>query len=210
MMAQDSYSQITKALEQATAAGRLPLANGASDIVMGEGSEDAKILLIGEAPGYHESVQRRPFVGVSGKLLRKTLESVGFSPTDVYISNIVKVRPPDNRDPTPEEIAAFKPYLDREIALLMPKLIITLGRFSMAKFLPGVFISQVHGRLHKVIWEGKPQFVLPMYHPAAALRSGSMKAAFLADFEKVPKIIAWMDEQTQIQQEVEEVKAALL
>ncbi len=210
MIELDSPAGILQALEKAANSGQLPLAKQAMDIVMGEGDMSAEIMLIGEAPGYHESVQRRPFVGVSGKLLRKTLEEVGIQPAAVYISNIVKVRPPDNRDPSPEEILAFKPYLDREIAILQPKLIITLGRFSMAKFLPGVFISQVHGRLHKVVWEDTPVYVLPMYHPAAALRSGSMKAAFLADFQKVPKIVAWLAEQHVLQQEVEEVKAALL
>jgi uracil-DNA glycosylase len=210
MINHDSPTSILQALEQAATLGQLPLAQQAADIVMGEGDENAEIMLIGEAPGYHESVQRRPFVGVSGKLLRKTLEEVGILPATVYISNIVKVRPPDNRDPSPEEIAAFKPYLDREIMMVQPKLIITLGRFSMAKFLPGVFISQVHGRLHKVVWEDKPHYVLPMYHPAAALRSGNMKAAFLADFQKVPKILSWLTDQASSHQAVEEVKAALL
>lgn len=210
MTKQDSSIEILHSLESAAERGGLPLASRATDIVMGEGEVSAEIMLIGEAPGFHESVQRRPFVGVSGKLLRKTLEAVGIKPASVYISNIVKARPPENRDPTPEEIAAFKPYLDREIALIGPKLIITLGRFSMAKFLPGVFISQVHGRVHRVVWENHTLFVLPMYHPAAALRSGNMKAAFLADFEKVPKVISWLADQAQLKHEVEEVKAALL
>ncbi len=168
----------------------LPLVSQVADIVHGEGNEQAQVMLIGEAPGYHEVVARRPFVGRSGQLLRATMTEVGLEPAGVYISNIVKARPPDNRDPDPAEIAAFKPYLDQEIQLINPQLIITLGRFSMAKFLPEVKISQVHGRLHKVQWQGQRLFVLPMYHPAAALRSTQMKTSFVTDFAKVPKILA--------------------
>ncbi len=205
-----SLANIQQLLETAAARGQLPLATKAADIVMGEGSMEAEIMLIGEAPGFHESVERRPFVGVSGKLLRKTLTEVGLAPTDVYISNIVKVRPPDNRDPSPEEILAFKPFLDQEIHLIKPKLIVTLGRFSMAKFLPDVFISKVHGRLHKVQWEGEPHYILPMYHPAAALRSGAMKEAFVTDFAKLPKIMTWLADQRKMAVEMASVKEALL
>ncbi len=208
-MSQTQLQQLQTSLEEAAAEGKLPLAMKLEDIVMGEGPATASIMLIGEAPGYHESVQRRPFVGVSGQLLRKTLLAVGLKPELVYISNIVKVRPPDNRDPSDIEIEAFKPFLDREIEILAPKLIITLGRFSMAKFLPDVRISAVHGKLHKIEWNGEKLFVLPMYHPAAALRSGAMKAAFLADFEKIPKIVVWIDEQSQLANDVASVKAAL-
>lgn len=198
---------ITTDLE--AAAGTLPLAATAKDIVPGEGNPEAEIMLIGEAPGYHESVQRRPFVGVSGKLLRQTLSEVGFPPETVYISNIVKARPPENRDPTPEEIKAYKPFLDREIEAIAPKIIVTLGRFSMAKFLPGVKISQIHGRLQKIKWNGKQLFVLPMYHPAAALRSTAMKEAFKADFQKLPKVLAWIAEQRQVAEFTEVVAEAL-
>lgn len=173
----------------------LPLAKTTDEIVHGEGSIEAAVMLIGEAPGYHESVARRPFVGRSGQLLRKVLVEVGLEPETVFISNIIKVRPPDNRDPLPAEIAAFKPFLDREIQLIHPELIVTLGRFSMAKFLPEVKISQVHGRLHKVQWQGQEIFILPMYHPAAVLRSTRTKEAFVADFKKIKKIIAWVKSQ---------------
>ncbi len=179
---------------------QLPLAKKAQDIVHGEGNQDAEIMLIGEAPGYYESVQRRPFVGRSGQLLRQTLEDINLPPEEVFISNIIKVRPPANRDPSPKEILAFKPFLDREIELLQPKLIITLGRFSMAKFLEGVKISQIHGRLHSLRWQGLNLFVLPMYHPAAALRSTQVKKSFVNDFKKINKILAWIasQEETQI------------
>jgi DNA polymerase len=173
----------------------LPLANRAEDIVHGEGKQDAEIMLIGEAPGYHEALERRPFVGRSGQLLRKTLLEIDLPAETVFISNIVKVRPPNNRDPSPKEILAFKPFLDKEIELIQPKLIVTLGRFSMAKFLEDVKISQIHGRLHKLRWQNQDLFVLPMYHPAAALRSGRVKKSFIEDFKKIKKIIKWIDSQ---------------
>lgn len=188
----------------------LPLVEKVTDIVHGEGNEAATVMLIGEAPGYYESVQRRPFVGRSGQLLRKTLQEVGLQEEQVYISNIVKVRPPDNRDPLPGEILAFKPYLDAEINLIKPKLIVTLGRFSMAKFLPEVKVSQVHGRLHKILWNGQTLFVLPMYHPAAALRATKIKDSFVKDFAKIVKIIAWVEEASKENAFTETVKEALL
>ncbi len=188
----------------------LPIAEKPTDIVFGEGSLDAEIVLIGEAPGYNEHVQRRPFVGRSGQLLRKTITQVGFPPENVYITNIVKARPPDNRDPSPGEILAYKPYLDQEIALINPQLIITLGRFSMAKFLPDVKISQVHGRLHKVRWNGHAMYILPMYHPAAALRSTQMLNAFTQDFEKLSKILSWVKEQHELVSDIETISQTLL
>lgn len=188
----------------------LPLATSADDIVPGEGSEKASILFIGEAPGYHESVQRRPFVGVSGKFLRKSIDEIGLDPESYYISNIVKVRPPNNRDPLPEEILAYKPFLDQEIEIINPELIVTLGRFSMAKFLPDVKISQVHGRIHKLKRNGKTQFVLPMYHPAAALRSGQMRTQFTEDMKKLPKVIEWIQEQKATADQAELLKETLL
>lgn len=183
-------------LEADAQGGELPLAKKAEDIVSGEGPSSAQVLFIGEAPGAEEAIQRRPFVGRSGKLFRQILETQsGIKPEQVYISNIVKVRPPDNRDPSIEELAAYKKYLDREIEILNPELIVTLGRFSMSKFLPDAIISQVHGKLHKIKWDGKVSYVLPMYHPAAALRSTARKVAFTNDFKKIPKIIPWVREQ---------------
>lgn len=174
---------------------QLPLAKSKQDFVHGEGQQQAKIMLIGEAPGYYESIQRRPFVGRSGQLLRKTLDDIGLPASTLYISNIIKVRPPDNRDPLPNEILAFKPFLDKEIDLIKPKLIITLGRYSMEKFLDRVKISQVHGRLHSLKWQDKDLFVLPMYHPAAALRSTQLKQSFIEDFKKINKIMQWIASQ---------------
>lgn len=203
-----SLSQIIFDLEKSV--DQLPIAEKPTDIVFGEGSPDSEIVLIGEAPGYNEHVQRRPFVGRSGQLLRKTLTQVGFPPEQVYITNIVKARPPDNRDPSPEEILAYKPFLDQEISLIDPKLIITLGRFSMAKFLPDVKISQVHGRLHKVRWNNQITYMLPMYHPAAALRSTQMLTAFTQDFEKVSKILDWVKQQHELTTDLETISDALL
>jgi DNA polymerase len=187
----------------------LPLAEKPEDIVHGEGDQQAEVMMIGEAPGFYEARDRRPFVGRSGQLLRKVMKEVGLDPTQVFISNIVKVRPPDNRDPKPEEILAYKPFLDREIELIDPKLIVTLGRFSMAKFLPDVKISQVHGRLHKIKWNDKTLFILPMYHPAAALRATRVKDSFIKDFEKINKIIDWLEKQEEVMEFKEEIKDSL-
>jgi uracil-DNA glycosylase family 4 len=178
--------------------GNLPLAKSEKDIVPGEGPLSAEVIFIGEAPGAQEQIERRPFVGRSGKLFRKILvEESGLQPEQVYISNIVKARPPDNRDPSIEEIAAYKKYLDNEIEILKPELIVTLGRFSMAKFLPGVKISKVHGKLYISSVNGKSFYVLPMFHPAAALRATKTKNAFIEDFKKIPQIISWVKEQKQ-------------
>lgn len=192
-------------------AAKLPLANSASDFVPGEGNPDAEIMFIGEAPGYHESVEHRPFVGKSGKFFRQTLaESAQISEKDIYISNVVKVRPPDNRDPSPAEIKAYKPFLDKEIGLIQPAIIVTLGRFSMAKFLPEVKISQVHGRLHAVRWEGRRLFVLPTFHPAAALRNGRFRELFVQDLTKLPKVLAWVKDHESNFALADQVKATLL
>jgi uracil-DNA glycosylase len=187
----------------------LPLAKEAKDIVHGEGTVPSKIMMIGEAPGHNEAVQRRPFVGRSGQLLRKVIGEVKLPIDEVYISNIVKARPPDNRDPSPEEIAAYKPFLDREIELVDPLLMVTLGRYSMAKFLPEVYISQVHGRLHRVKWNDKLLYVLPMYHPAAGLRSTKVKNSFTQDFEKIHKIIDWVEKRKNVDKMKGEVAGAI-
>ncbi len=193
-----TISQLRDALEAQFT--QLPLVSSREEIIPGEGPQTAEIVFIGEAPGYHETVARRPFVGRSGQLFRSALRDAAFLEKEVYITNIVKARPPENRDPSPEEILAYKPYLDKEIELIKPKLIVTLGRFSMAKFLPEVKISQVHGRLHKVKWNDAVQFVLPMYHPAAALRATQVKNSFLSDFGKIRKIVEWVREQKSVVQ----------
>jgi DNA polymerase len=201
-------SQLYASLE--LQAGQLPLTTTAADIVPGEGNPEAAVLFIGEAPGFNEQQQRRPFVGRSGQLLRATLTQLEMPPETVYIANIVKARPPENRDPFPAEILAYKPALDAEIEIINPQLIVTLGRFSMAKFLPEVKISQVHGKLHKVVFQGMVRFILPMYHPAAALRNPATKQAFIADMSKIPAILTWLHKHTDSYQLETAVKDSLL
>lgn len=167
----------------------LPLVSCMEDLIPGEGNPNAEILLIGEAGGRNEAEQRRPFVGMAGKLMTRELEKAGIPRSDVWISNVVKCRPPENRDPLPEEIAAFAEYLDKEIDILRPKLIVTLGRFSMGKFLPGVKISQVHGKLFRTPFQDRVEYVLPFYHPSAAQRRKSVMADFMADFAKLPQFL---------------------
>lgn len=170
-------------------AGKLPLTQVAQDTVPGEGNPEAQIMFIGEAAGFHESVARRPFVGLAGKLLNKCLEEIGITRESVYITNVLKVRPPANRDPEPAEIAAYAPYLDAEIDIIKPKIIATLGRFSMGKFLPEAKISQVHGQPRWVDYKTQKILILPLYHPAAALRAGNILQAFKADFAQIPQLL---------------------
>ena len=207
MLKADDLKTLETELEKSFS--KLPLAEKPEDVVHGEGDEKAEVMMIGEAPGFYEARDRRPFVGRSGQLLRKVMKEVGIEPAKVFISNIVKVRPPDNRDPKPDEILAYKPFLDREIDIISPKLIVTLGRFSMAKFLPDVKISQVHGRLHKIKWNDQTLFILPMYHPAAALRATRVKESFIKDFKKINKIIKWVDDQEKMIEFTQDVKESL-
>ena len=167
----------------------LPLRTGATQLVFGEGSPDTKIYFLGEGPGYHEDKLGRPFVGMAGKLLDETLKEIGLERGNVYISNVVRFRPPENRDPEPEEIAAFQPYVDAEIKIISPEIIVTLGRFSMGKFLPNVKISAVHGKPFFVQFLGKEVLVIPMYHPAAALRRGEVLKDFKEDFKIIIKAL---------------------
>lgn len=153
--------------------------------VPGEGPATSEIMLIGEGPGYYENEQGRPFVGAAGKFLDELLASAGLKRADVWIGNVVKCRPPENRDPLPEELAACDAYLERQIRAINPKIIITLGRFSMAKFLPGAKISAVHGQMRRV----GERFVIAMYHPAAALHQAALRPALLADFARLPELL---------------------
>lgn len=163
----------------------LPLRTRETRLVFGEGNPDATIYLLGEGPGYWENLQGRPFVGQAGKLLDKLIVSIGLKREDVYISNVVRFRPPENRDPTPEEIAAFQPYVDREIEIIDPKIIVTLGRFSMGKFIPFEKISGIHGHPRSIMFSNKEVLVIPMYHPAAALRAGSIMRQLQDDFMRI-------------------------
>lgn len=167
----------------------LPLKKGATKLVFGNGTPETRILLIGEGPGYHEDQQGLPFVGNAGKLLDKLLESIHLDRKKVFITNVVHHRPPENRDPLPEELVAYGKYLDKIIEIINPKIIVTLGRFSMGKFLPGEKISGIHGKRFDVKWHGKDMIVVPMYHPAAALRNGSVMNELKSDFLKLPIIL---------------------
>jgi DNA polymerase len=158
----------------------------ATQLVFGVGSPDTDLMFVGEAPGKNEDLQGEPFVGAAGKFLNEMLASIGLERKDIYISNIVKYRPPDNRDPTPEEIAEFVPYLKRQIAVIRPKLVIFLGRHSMSVFLPELKISQAHG---KPVRKGG-QVYLPLFHPAAALYNGGMRDTLMADFSLIPLILS--------------------
>lgn len=162
----------------------LPLSKSAN-LVFGEGNPDADVCFIGEAPGFHEDKQQRPFVGLAGKLLDKLLAELNWPRESVYITNIVKRRPPENRDPLPEEIEAYAPYLKRQIEILQPKIIATLGRFSMNYFLPDAKISRDRGRLFRI----NTHLVYPLYHPAAALRSTNMLEDLRKDFHRLPQAL---------------------
>lgn len=153
--------------------------------VPGEGPADAEIMCIGEGPGFHENEQGRPFVGAAGKFLEELLRAAGLKRSEVWIGNVVKCRPPGNRDPLPDELSTCNEYLERQIRAVDPSIIITLGRFSMAKFLPGAKISSVHGQMKKI----GDRYVIPMFHPAAALHQASLKPAIVADFAKLPQML---------------------
>lgn len=154
--------------------------------VPGEGNPHARVMLIGEGPGWHEDQQGKPFVGNSGKFLTELIARAGLQREDVFITNVVKCRPPSNRDPLPDEIHACSRYLERQIAAIDPDVIVTLGRFSMAKYFPGERISRIHGEPRKI---GR-RLVVPMYHPAAALHQGNLRGEIEADFAKLPKFLA--------------------
>ncbi len=163
----------------------LPLKSSAN-LVFGEGNIDCAVMFIGEAPGQNEDIQKRPFVGRAGKLLDECITAIGWKRDDVYITNIVKRRPPDNRDPIPDEIEAYKPFLARQIEIINPKIIATLGRFSMNYFLPFAKISRDHGKIFKPAG----RLIFPLYHPAAALRATEVLNQLREDFKKLPDILA--------------------
>lgn len=164
--------------------------------VPGEGPATADIMFIGEAPGYQENQQGRPFVGPAGMLLQELLGAIGLRRDDVYIANVIKCRPPENRDPLPNEIQACAAFLDRQIAVLRPKVIVTLGRFSMARYFPGVTISRIHGQPKR----GEGVVYYPVYHPAAALHQPSLKQALVDDFQRIPQIVAGVTAERQVPQ----------
>ena len=175
--------------EQIAVCTRCELHRAATNPVPGEGNPDARILLIGEAPGFHEDAKGLPFVGNSGKFLTQLLEKAGLSREEVFITNVVKHRPPGNRDPLPDEMAACAHYLDEQIEIINPDVIVTLGRFSLARYFPGQRISKIHGQPKEI----NGRYVVPMYHPAAALHNGSLRPEIESDFQKLPRLLAERD-----------------
>lgn len=165
--------------------------------VPGEGPADAQIMFIGEGPGFHENEQGRPFVGAAGKYLEELLAMINLKREEVFICNVVKCRPPNNRDPLPDELAACSDYLERQIQAINPKVIVTLGRYSMARFLPNAKISDVHGQAYKI----KGRLVVPMFHPAAALHQPSFKIMVERDFARLPELISKASEAPVIKEE---------
>lgn len=169
------------------------LAAQATNLVFGDGNPRAEIVFIGEAPGKHEDLQGKPFVGAAGKFLDEMLEMAGLKRADIYITNIVKYRPPNNRDPLPDEKKAFLPYLQAQLEVIQPKLVVTLGRHSMNCFLPDLQISRIHGQPKRirVHWTEQvvPLVILPLFHPAAALYNGSMRQTLIDDFATIPQIL---------------------
>jgi DNA polymerase len=183
-------SELTDLYKEVTGCQACVLSQGRTHAVPGTGPEDAEIMFIGEGPGFHEDRQGQPFVGAAGKYLDELLETIDLKREDVYITNVVKCRPPGNRDPQPDEIAACKPYLDKQIDLVRPRLVVTLGRFSMQRYFPGASISRIHGqpkRVGNVIY-------YPMFHPAAALHQPRWRSLVEEDIRKIPELLAKLDE----------------
>jgi len=182
-------SLLTELYEDVANCQECILAQGRKNPVPGEGPENAEIVFIGEGPGFHEDQQGRPFVGAAGNLLEELLESIGLRREDVYICNVIKCRPPGNRDPSPEEIEACKKFLDRQVEIISPRMIVTLGRISMERYFPGAKISQIHGQPRKI--GGTIHY--PMYHPAAALHQPKWRQVVKDDMSRIPQLLAQSD-----------------
>ncbi len=177
--------ELTQVAKEVSTCQKCALYHSRKHAVPGEGPADAEIMCIGEGPGFYENEQGRPFVGAAGKFLDDLLAQAGLKRQQVWITNVVKCRPPGNRDPLPEEVATCDQYLERQIAVINPSIIITLGRYSMGKFMPGAKISAVHGQMRYI----GERYVVAMFHPAAALHQASLKPAILADFAKLPQLL---------------------
>ena len=183
-------SALTDLHKEIAVCRKCEIAKGRTHAVPGEGAENAEIMFIGEAPGWNEDQQGRPFIGQAGQFLDELITSIGLKRSEVYITNVIKTRPPDNRDPLPIEISNCRPWLERQIQLISPKIIVTLGRYSMAMFFPGKTISKIHGTAQTV--NGVTYFA--MYHPAAALHQGNLRETLKQDIQKLPPILAQMKE----------------
>jgi uracil-DNA glycosylase len=193
-MATSKKSELKKIVEDIEKNDITPeLRKGATQLVFGDGNDDADVVFIGEAPGKNEDEQGKPFVGAAGKFLNEMLETIGLKREDIYITNIVKYRPPNNRDPLPEEKKAFWPYLVRQLDVIKPKLVVTLGRHSMEYFLPNQKISAIHGEPKRIQFGERKQVIMPLFHPAAALYNGSLRETLIADFSHIPVVLSKID-----------------
>lgn len=182
----DRTAELASIADQIRKCTRCPLYKGTTNAVPGEGPADAEIMMIGEGPGFHEDQQGRPFVGQSGKFLDELLAEIKLKRSDIYITNVVKHRPPGNRDPFPDEMAACKDWLDQQIALIQPKVIVTISRFAMARWFPNAKITAIHGQAKRF----GNVMVVPMFHPAAALRNVNLIPVLKEDFRKLPQYIS--------------------
>jgi DNA polymerase len=181
----NSAEELKQVAQQVSACTKCDLHYSRKNAVPGEGPPNAEIMFIGEGPGFHENEQGRPFVGAAGRFLEELLSTIDLKRSDVFIANVVKCRPPQNRDPQPNELEACSEYLDRQIQAINPKVIVTLGRFSMARYFPNAKISQVHGQAIRK----KGRLIVAMYHPAAALHQRSLRPTIEADFARIPELI---------------------
>jgi len=195
-------SALSELYEEIALCHQCELAKYRTRVVPGEGAENAEIMFIGEAPGWHEDQQGRPFVGPAGKYLDELLASIGLKREQVYIANVIKCRPLENRDPLPTEIDNCRKWLERQIELIHPKMIVTLGRYSMAMFFPGKSISKIHGTAQK---RGNTIYYA-MYHPAAALHQQSLRQAIEADMLKIPSLLAQAETMTQAEQQPQQLR----
>ena len=180
-----TMSKFDDLIQQIHNCTRCTLSETRNTAVPGEGASDADIMFIGEGPGFHEDRQGRPFIGPAGKVLEGLLAGIGLKRQDVYITNMIKCRPPNNRDPLPGELESCRSYLDEQIEMIAPKVIVTLGRFSFAKFFPGEAISKARGKPRR--W--RDLMVYPMYHPAATLHNPNLRPALENDFKRLPSLI---------------------
>lgn len=188
-MALPQKQQIELIKSQALKDNSLPFSKTATNLVIGDGNPNANIFFLGEAPGKFEDLKGLPFIGQAGKILDKLLASIQLKRADVFITSVLWYRPPKNRDPKLNEIDSFKPYLDQLIKVINPKIIVTLGRFSLNKFLPGAKISEVHGKAQKAKLNGREVTIIPTYHPAAALYKRSMLDLLLQDFQQIAQTL---------------------
>jgi DNA polymerase len=189
MNPKEKQGELQKIAQEVEECQQCALYKGANRGVPGEGNPDARIMFIGEGPGYHEDQRGIPFCGAAGKLLDELLLLIELDRKEVFIGNILKHRPPNNRDPIPDEIEACRSWLDKQIEVIQPEIIVTLGRFSMAKFLPNAKISRVHGQPQSIEFQGRKIMIMPMYHPAAGLRRGEILEDLKTDFLKLGELL---------------------